>query len=233
MKKYRNEWKYCCTEKELTILEGRLAAILQLDTHTSANGKYAVRSLYFDDYRDSCVQDNDAGLGKRHKYRIRYYGDNTEYMRLERKEKENGMCHKTSCRIDRTEYEALVNGEVDKIFWQTEEELLKKFCAEIMARKFEPKLVVDYERTAFVEPTLNVRITLDKNIAASNEVSRFLDHTYQKYPLQEKERHVLEVKFDHILPGYIRQIAYMDYLQQTSFSKYYLGRQKLQKIGRI
>ena len=31
--------------------------------------------------------------------------------------------------------------------------------------------------------------------------------SYIRYPVQEKEKHVLEVKFDYILPGYIKSIT--------------------------
>lgn len=234
MKRYRHEWKYCCSEKELFLLQSRLAAVMQRDEHAGENGNYEIHSLYFDDYRDTCALENDAGLSKRFKYRIRYYGDDVENIFLERKEKYNGLCSKASCRLTKEQYDKIVVGDVSDILWETKSPLLRRFCVDIMNRNFAPKIIVDYERIAFVEPILNVRITLDMNISVSNEVSQFLDgRQYQKYPILEKEHHILEVKHDDLLPGYIKKLIFMDQLQQTSFSKYYFGRQKIQKLWRI
>ena len=96
MTTYRNEWKYCCTEKELLNIEERTKGVLVPDTH-AADGKYAVHSLYFDDLFDSCARDTEMGVGLRYKYRIRYYGDTPDLIRLERKEKKWGRCRKFSC----------------------------------------------------------------------------------------------------------------------------------------
>ena len=70
MKKYRNEWKYCCTEKDLMHVEARTKGILPLDAHAAVEGKYRVRSLYFDDFSYSCARDTEMGVGERYKYRI-------------------------------------------------------------------------------------------------------------------------------------------------------------------
>ena len=229
--KYRNEWKYVFDARHLVYLEGRLQAILERDAHSCEEGNYIVRSLYFDDYRDSCVHDNDSGTNVRHKYRIRYYNDNADELRLEKKIKVNGMCRKVSCRLTREECELLINGRANEVFWKTENEFLKKFCVEMMTKHYLPKVIVHYERTAYVQDDFNVRITIDRNISASNEVSRFLDCDYTLYPLQEMNEHLLEVKFDEFLPGYIRKIVYDKMMNRTSFSKYYLGRKKLQMMG--
>ena len=78
----------------------------------------------------------------------------------------------------------------------------------------------------------NIRITLDENISVSDDVSHFADGDYIRYPIQEKGQHVLEVKFDYILPGYIKHIVTGRNMVQSSFSKYSLGRKTLQKMGR-
>ena len=90
MKKYRNEWKYHCAQSELAAVEQRLAAVLERDSHAGEDGRYGVHSLYFDDLYNTCASDTQSGLGRRYKYRIRYYGSKPEYLRLERKEKLNG-----------------------------------------------------------------------------------------------------------------------------------------------
>lgn len=231
MKLYRNEWKYRAQEADLDIVENRLSGVLDLDAHSSPIGKYVVHSLYFDDYKDICAKENEAGVSRRYKYRIRYYGNNSDFLRLECKEKLDGRCHKESTVITREMYEKIVDGRADELYWETENQLIKAFCVRIMMRFFEAKAIIDYERSAYVEEISNIRITFDRNISVSNEVSQFLTGDYISYPIQEKKEHILEVKFDHILPTYIKSIATDKSLQQSSASKYYLGRLMMQNMG--
>lgn len=231
-KTYRNEWKYCCSENDLEMIRNRLDAVLDKDSHSDRDGKYEIHSLYFDDYKDTCAKENDAGISERVKYRIRYYGSQCSFMKLERKEKRDSRCHKDSCSISMDDYMRIVNGDTDELFWQTQNPLLKQFCAVCMARRFMPKAIIDYERTAYVEEITNIRITLDENISVSDDFDHFLDGDYIRCPVQERRKHVLEVKFDYVLPNHIKHIVTNRNLIQTSFSKYGLGRQKLQNMGR-
>lgn len=230
MKKYRNEWKYCCTERELLNVEARTKGILSLDSHAADNGGYVVHSLYFDDYSYSCAGDTEMGIGERYKYRIRYYGDNPETLRLERKEKKYGRCRKQACSISVQDFEYIMSGQIEEIFWHTDNTVLKQFCVDVWKRGFGPKVIIDYERVAYVEEITNVRITFDKNITASADVEHFLEGGYIAVPILEKDKHILEVKFDDILPGYIKKAVYVNTLQQTSFSKYYIGLKKAKRI---
>lgn len=231
IKKYRNEWKYCCMESNLEMIRSRLAAVLEQDSHCGINEKYMVHSLYFDDYKDTCAIENDAGIARRQKYRIRYYGDSYDFMNLECKTKVNGRCHKESCQISIEAYRKLVDGDVEELFWETDQPFVQSFCLKCMMRHLEPRAVIDYERIAFVEEITHIRITIDKNITVSGDTAHFLDRDYIRYPVQPEGQHVLEVKFDYILPGYIKHVVTSQNLIQSSFSKYSLGRKKLQGMG--
>ncbi len=226
MKKYRNEWKYCCTDKELLHIEERTKGILAADPH-SPEGKYRIRSLYFDDSHYTCAHDTETGIAERYKYRIRYYNDFNGKMKLERKEKKFGRCHKSSCTITEREYNDIIEGRLDTLFWNTDNKVLKQFCIDIWKRGFKPVVIIDYERTAYIEEVTNIRITFDRNISASEETENFLTGDYLTTPIIGNRRHILEVKFDAILPSYVKKVVYADSLQQTSFSKYYIGLKRL------
>jgi hypothetical protein len=231
MAKYRNEWKYVCSAQELILLEQRLSQIAKLDTHAGPSGIYSVRSLYFDDYVDSSAYQNAAGLPDRAKWRIRYYGGGTSrHMHLEYKKKSNGVGKKLSCKVSPTECNKIIRGEHLDVLWGTDKDLLKRFCGEISTKVYKPKVIVDYDRKAYVEPIANIRITFDMNISVSYEFDKFTTGKYLKIPLQQDNKHVLEVKFDDILPSYIRNIINSYGQQQGSFSKYYLGRKRLEEI---
>ena len=230
-RQYRNEWKYCCSNHDLALLESRLSELLSTDKHSGISGGYNVRSLYFDDIRNTCAYQNQAGLPDRFKWRIRYYGGGTSrHMHLEFKRKHDGRGIKKSCRITEEEFKKILDNRPEEVLWGTDERLLKRFCYEIMTRGFRPKVIIDYDRVAYTEPITNIRITLDKNISAAYEFDKFLSGDYLKMPLQEANNHILEVKFDNILPSYIRNIVDSYGMKQTSFSKYYFGRKKLEEL---
>ena len=227
IKKYRNEWKYNLTNQQLSLLKSRISEILELDPHTPKCGKYVIHSLYFDDYKDQSVYTTDSGLSKRFKWRIRFYDDDLDYIVLERKEKLDSRCHKKNCKLTIDEYEKIVSGDITDIVYDTEKNLIKEFARDIMLYNYVPKVIVDYERIAFVEEITNVRITFDTKISASYDFDNFLNGDYIKYYIQPSNQNVLEVKFDDVLPSYIKKIVESYEFKQTSFSKYYYCRKIL------
>lgn len=197
---------------------------MELDSHTPEGGRYIIHSLYFDDYKDTSVYTTDSGLSKRFKWRIRYYGDDLSYIVLERKEKLESRCHKKSCKLTIEEYEAITNGNITDILYDTNKSLIKELARDMLLYDYRPKVIVDYERIAYVEEITNVRITFDMKISASYDLEHFLEGDYTKFYIQNSGENVLEVKFDDILPSYIRNIVESYGFNQTSFSKYYYGR---------
>lgn len=227
-KKYRNEWKYCCSDYYVMQLRNRiLDSLLTPDIHSDKNGVYQVRSLYFDDIRNSCAVDVDAGSSKRLKYRLRYYNNDLETLHLELKEKVYGRGRKYSCPISIEQYEKIMSGDIWNLFWQTEDKLLQRFCIDSANRGFSPRIITDYEREAYVEKDLNIRVNFDRNIFASDDIEQFLTGKYSKVVLQKSNMQILEVKFTDLLPKHIHDIINMKCLAQKSFSKYYIGFQIL------
>ena len=94
----------------------------------------------------------------------------------------------------------------------------------MLIHNYIPKVIIDYERIAYVEEITNVRITFDMKISASYELEKFLDWDYQNFYVLPSGLNVLEVKFDEILPSHIRNIVESYNFKQSSFSKYYYGR---------
>ena len=227
MKKYRNEWKYYCSKKYLPIVEYKLSHILSLDSNSSTEGRYYIHNLYFDDYADSCAKATERGISERYKWRIRFYDNNPNYIKLERKEKNDGRCHKDSCILTKEEYMKILKKEVYDLIYDTDKKLLKLFIIDIITKGFVPRVIIDYERIAFVEPIANIRITLDTNISASYEFDKFLEQDYNSFHFINGT--LMEVKFDDILPSYIRNIIESFDFDRISFSKYYNGRKKMKE----
>ena len=219
---YRVENKYLVSETDIMLISARLSPLMGTDKNQHGNS-YEIRSLYFDDIFDSCFGDNDAGVDDRRKYRIRSYGPDFSFIRLEIKEKLNRYTRKYSCPLSREEYDAILDGGAELTFGNKKplNELLLKMRCDFMR----PKAIIKYERSAFVLPTGNVRITFDRNISASRSCNEFFsEHLPFAVPLLPKGTHILEVKYDELLPDVIAQQLEIGKLQKTAFSKYYLGR---------
>jgi hypothetical protein len=232
MKRYRNEWKYLADSPVAVGLQQKIAGILTADSHTLSDGAYSVHSLYFDDVYDTCARTNISGDGVRFKYRIRFYNKNPDYLLLEKKEKYNAYCHKRTTRLSIAEYDLFMNGSADRLLW--DEDLLKRdFAIDIIRKGFMPKVIINYKRYAFTEPITNVRITFDEQITASDDFDNFFRQEGILIPVIQDNSHVVEVKFDNVLPAYIRKVIQSTQLNQQAFSKYYMGRIAVNKYMNI
>lgn len=219
---YRNEWKYLVTDADLAVLGARLKVLLPMDSHQTGSS-YAIRSLYFDDLRNSCLRENEAGVDDRRKYRLRLYNGSAERIQLEIKEKLHGKTHKSSCLVSAGECREIMAGRPPAIGAGTP---APRNLLSIAMRTagMAPRVIVEYERTAFVGRSGNVRITFDRNISACVQLGSFLEPHVPLTPILPTGQHVLEVKFDEFLPDYVAQALELGKLRQTAFSKYYLSR---------
>lgn len=219
---YRNEWKYQVSGADLAVIAARLTPLLRPDGHHRPGG-YAIRSLYFDDFANSCLWENEAGVDDRRKYRLRIYNGDASLIKLEIKEKLHGMTHKVSCTITPEQCTAILRGTPPPLGPDSPAPM-NLLAAAMRTRGLAPKVIVEYERTAYVSRLGNVRITFDRNISASAAVGRFLDPRVPLTPLLPAGWHVLEVKYDELLPDPVAQVLELGRLQRTAFSKYYLSR---------
>ena len=224
---YRHEYKFLIDERQKARLYYRLQNLIPLDAHAGTEGHYWIRSVYFDDYRDSCFYQNEDGINERAKYRIRIYNVSDRSIRLERKSKKNGMTCKESAALTRDQCELLLQGRplsMDTPQAEQYPQVLRQFLVLMLQRGMRAKTIVEYERIPFTYPAGNVRITFDRNISSSLQTERFFERDTLRYPMLAKGRQLMEVKFDEYLPSFIRENLEIGSLQQTSFSKYYLGR---------
>ena len=221
--KYRHEYKYEIDFRQYEMLKIMLPRIMEFDSHTREDGSYLIRSLYFDDFDNSCYYDNENGTDPREKYRIRLYNGSTDVIKLELKRKEHGKTLKKSCSLTKGQVERIINGE--SVPWDDEmHPLLKKLYVLQNTKGMKPKVIVEYDRIPYVCENGNVRVTLDLNIRTTAEIMTFLDKKTNCRLIMPKGKNLLEVKFDELLPDYIYQTMQLNHLQQTTFSKYYLCR---------
>jgi len=219
--KYRFENKYLIDFYQTENIKQKLSAILEYDKNM-CNGYYSIKSLYFDDYSDSCFYDNESGHDPREKYRIRLYNNDSSFIRFEIKRKERGKTFKQSCPISLEQVNSILQtGRIN--YSENDSPLLRKLFILQEIRGLIPKIIVEYERIPFVCRDGNVRVTVDTNIRSSPEVTSFLQQTNCR-PIMGLGQYLLEVKYDDFLPDYISRTIDMRDLRKTAFSKYYLCR---------
>ena len=223
---YRHELKFIVSDAVLALIEKRIAHIVKPDPHQVEEDGYLITSLYFDGFNDPLLNESIQGCDIRHKYRLRIYDHSSELIKLERKSKVHGMTAKKSITVTQSECIDMMHGHIPTL--QTNDSTAKKrVLCEMKLVGFKPKCVVQYNRKAFINDVGNVRITFDQNIGGTRDVLSFFDERIQTTPLLRTGVHVLEVKYDNLLPKYISDLLEIERLQQTSFSKYVYTRNTL------
>lgn len=221
--KYRHEFKYLSSYAQLKVIQARMTGLVSLDAHVGEDGIYNIRSLYFDDYYDRYLKENEAGTDPREKFRIRIYNHSSRKISLELKKKVRGKTQKLSCPLTEEQCRILMAGEIP-VLDREAPALLQKLCLLMRTNLLRPKIIVEYERVPYVYPQGNVRITLDENIASSHRVDLFLEEQIPLRPILPAGQHILEVKYDEYLPDFIYRAVQIENLRTTAFSKYYLAR---------
>ena len=202
---------------DMIILRQRLLAIMQRDLH-AADGKYEIRSLYFDNVRDKALREKTDGVNVREKFRIRYYNGDSSFIKLEKKSKINGLCLKESARLTMEQTQAIINGNVG---WMKDssESLIRELYIKMITQCLRPKTIVDYTREPFIFAPGNVRVTLDYNIRTGMLGTDFFNVSCTTIPAGE-DAIILEVKWDEFLPDIIRDIVQLKNGRAGAFSKY-------------
>ena len=215
--KYRHEWKHEITFGDMFILRQRLSAVMKRDSH-AINGKYLIRSLYFDNPTDKALREKIDGVNVREKFRIRYYNNDTSLIRLEKKSKTNNLCLKESVNLTAKQAQAIVDGDYH---WMINSgvPLIQELYSKMMSQNLRPKTIVDYTREPFVFTAGNVRVTLDYNIRTGMNCTDFLNPQCITVPAGENNI-ILEVKWDEYLPDIIRDVVQLPNCRVGAFSKY-------------
>ncbi len=215
--KLRHEYKHPVNTFDLLQLQKRLPLVMKRDQHCDEDGSYTVKSLYFDNVWDKAYREKIDGVNHREKFRIRYYNDDTSFIRLEKKSKRNGLCQKESAMITKKLCEELLAGN-PKGLLESNQPLLQELYAKWQYQCLRPKSIVVYRRESFVFAPGNVRVTLDTNISGSNQVWNFFHPDCQLMPKQSLA--VLEVKWDEYLPATVKNAVCLSSRYATAFSKY-------------
>lgn len=213
---YRHELKLEINYPDMLQIRQRLRAVAYPDPH-AIDGKYLIRSLYFDNLYDKALMEKVNGLSRREKFRIRYYNGDTSVIHLEKKSKIDRLGNKQSASLTKEEAQSIVDGNID---WMAESKypVVKELYSKMKIQGLAPKTIVDYTREPFIFPAGNVRVTLDYNIRSGMYCTDFLNPDCVTVPVSESI--ILEVKWDGFLPDIIRDAIALEDRREGAFSKY-------------
>lgn len=197
----RHEYKYLISEADAQLLKLRLRHIMTPDPHAGPTGRYTIRSLYFDDLSHSALDEKLDGISRRSKYRIRMYNYQPNFLKLEKKEKLGSLTRKTAQSISLRAAMDLQYQNIPQI--PDAGDLHGELAARIRGSGVRPMVLVDYDRTPFISPDGNTRITLDENLRTRPFDANLLASPAAMVPVLEPGQVILEVKFDDFLPGHL------------------------------
>lgn len=201
---FRKEIKYVLPYEKALRISRILDKILERDGH-GEEGRYMVRSQYYDSMGDQDLFDNLQGVMEKRKIRLRIYDLDSEEVKLEYKCKSNSDGRKLSMTITRGEACLTEQTQYD---WMSkrEEELAAFLYVKMMRNVYRPKTIIEYERLAYLSPISNVRITFDMNIRGTQTPYGLFETDLPYIPILGEDLAVMEVKYDHFLPEPIRHM---------------------------
>ena len=214
------------SEREAFTLKQVLRNIMKLDENAGADGKYLVRSLYFDDVYNTAYNEKLSGVQVRKKYRIRTYGNNREktVIKAECKLKQGAYIAKTSEVISVNRFYQVLSGGYGFLL-KDNNELLRDYYIQL-TRGLRPRVIVDYDREAYVMPEGNVRVTFDHAVRSASNTYDILSDDVWPIPVFEPDQLVLEVKYDEFIPNAVRNVLKLGALEEIAVSKYVLCRMR-------
>ena len=219
----RRENKYRVSMLTARALFNKLACVLQQDPHNNGAEGYMVRSLYFDSVDDTDFFEKLDGLESRKKVRLRIYSPNDKFAKLEIKEKQGANQRKRSIDVTRSQAQRMIEGDYSFLA-NMDSELAHELYALMIEKAYLPKTVVQYNRAAFIVPTNDTRITFDMLLQANESSFDIFSNNFNYYPVASYDDVTLEVKFNHFLLSYVKDLVDGADKAAVAYSKYCIAR---------
>ena len=219
----RHEEKFLIDYRQYSAVRARAEAAMRPDPN-SIDGSYLITSVYYDDHRNTALDEKLDGVKVHTKYRIRTYDCNPSPVNLERKVKRGIMTEKFSSKIDPAWLDTFADPATDLEAFGGRTRVM---ATEMRSKGLFPAITVRYKRDAFVYPEADVRLTFDTDVEAlPPDFAHLFDDSECGIPALPRNVVIMEVKYGEYLPAFVRKIASCDAMQ-LSVSKYALCREVL------
>lgn len=218
----RQEHKYVVSPIQLKQCIFIVKNIMQEDKNNGLDG-YMVRSLYFDTADNYDYTTKMDGVDVRRKIRLRIYDTNSEYAKLEMKQKQSFSQMKRTIKIKREDAVQMCKGIYTSLLYYDDPFALE--CYSLMStRGYLPKSIVQYQRSAFLAEGNETRITFDEKLAATESCFDLFAHKLCLYPIMDLYNAVIEVKYNKFLYSYINDLLQGLDKSPEAVSKYCMAR---------
>lgn len=225
----RHEFKFYIDQRTYQILRQRISVVARPDENSKSEDGYLISSLYFDDYRNSALKDKIDGDRFRKKFRIRVYEHDPSLIKLESKAKLDSWTSKESTLLTLEEYQKILAEDVDFLIMK-EDPLCKELYSLMKIKLLKPKVIVEYEREAYIVNEGNVRLTFDKQLRSSINGLDIFDPSVVYSAALPEDLLVFEVKFDDFIPKHIRALINGQSMQRYAVSKYVICKKRRERV---
>lgn len=218
----RRELKYPIGEVDYHRVNELFKSILTPDEN---NGKYGykIRSLYFDSINNNDYYAKLGGEEVRKKIRLRIYNTKDTFVKLEIKRKINISQIKETVIITKEDAISLINKDYS-VLLKYDNDIAKAAYNIMTMGQYQPVVLIDYNRIAYIHSENNIRVTLDSDIRSNEfDFNMFSDDVIMT-PVFDYYNALLEVKFDRELFCWISQALVGLDTTNYSISKYCTGR---------
>ena len=227
----RFEMKYIIRKSISENIQKEIRNFMVYDGYANKELKknYFVRSLYFENNNYSNFNEKVDGVKLRHKYRIRTYSnklDKNTPIFLELKGRENLRTYKTRFFIEQNDlnlfFEKKNYFKLKKTY--SDNYLIEQFIFDCYRKNLSPKILVDYNRTPYINKSgLYFRLTFDNNIVSLSNSSLYSTSLNSGWRECLAGFTILEVKFESSIPAWFQRIIQSYQLQIRSISKFVIA----------
>ncbi len=197
---------------------------LELDKYSQGRprNRYTVRSIYYDSPGFRCYHEKADGNQNRRKFRVRSYNHAGGATFLECKQRKASTYTKRRTRLDDDQLLALQAREELDGRGVEPSGVYEQLLLSMDRWDYQPTVLVVYDREAYVAHGQEdaVRVTLDQNLRA--RIFPELSDLHDESELQDLLYGwtILEVKFNDVVPRFLRQLVSRFSLQRQACSKY-------------
>jgi len=227
----RYEFKYLLNKNDRSDIEEEISHFMDYDgyVHEDIGNAYFVRSLYFDNELSSNFYEKVDGMRSRAKFRIRTYGkkyDESLPIYLEKKGRTVERTYKHRVKISHDDLDIFTNSsEIHRLLdLYPNIDLIPNYVYEVIRKRLEPKVLVDYRRTPYISPfDMNFRVTFDDSLIVSRAEAPYLFVQSVPWMRFNSGYTILEVKFFRRIPPWFHRIVQAYDLRRLSISKFARG----------
>lgn len=225
---YRYEFKYILSNGSIDVITSEMDRHLSRDVHCTENGKYHIRSVYFDSPDMRWYHEKKNGLEKRFKYRLRAYSHNRngfgDPLYLELKGRNGSLVVKHRVKLPHLDFSDGLTGGT----WHLRELLYREFAQNSVAERFiaqsfryrlSPSVITDYSRAAWEDiSNPDFRATIDHTTTAFRASRMGLPVGIPEEIIPGGG--IVEIKFRYRIPFWFQRLVREMGLQRISCSKF-------------